>query len=52
MPALPVCHVSGHQSDAIKKQQLEPGHLDNFIRPNALPSLLAWEPALTSGGDS
>lgn len=40
------CHCSpvassGHQSDAIKKQQLEPGHLDNFIRPNALLSLLA-----------
>lgn len=27
-------------------QQMEPGHRGNSIRPNALSSLLAWEPAL------
>lgn len=36
--SLPAGHVSGHQSDATGEQQLEPRHLDNFIRSN--PSLL------------
>lgn len=38
--SLPAGRVSGHPSDATGQQQLEPRHLDNFIRSN--PSLLCF----------